>query len=115
MGYRYALNVSRLPAKPDIVLTSRRSVIFVHGCFWHNHACAHGRVSPTTNLDYWNRKRLRNASRDKENIKSLRKLGWKVLVIWECRTRDAVILRKNLERFFDPSASKNPAKKTATR
>jgi DNA mismatch endonuclease (patch repair protein) len=100
MGYRYALHAKKLPGKPDLVFVSRRKIIFVHGCFWHKHNCRHGRISPDTNTDYWNGKRERNAERDKEQIKSLRKDGWKVLVLWECWTRETESLRKRLEAFL---------------
>lgn len=100
MGYRYALHVKRLPGKPDIALISRRKVIFVHGCFWHKHTCQHGRKSPITNADYWNQKRERNSKRDRESIKTLRRDGWKVLVIWECWTKDASSLLRRLESFL---------------
>jgi DNA mismatch endonuclease, patch repair protein len=100
MGFRYALHVKELPGKPDIVFVSRRKIIFVHGCFWHKHNCRHGSKSPTTNSDYWNRKREMNARRDREHIKSLRNAGWQVLVVWECRTRNPDSLLKKLEKFL---------------
>jgi DNA mismatch endonuclease (patch repair protein) len=100
IGYRYALHAKRLPGKPDIAFISRRKVIFVHGCFWHSHRCSHGSISPVTNSEYWNRKRERNARRDREHIGSLRKLGWKVLVVWECMTLDQESLRVRLSKFL---------------
>lgn len=100
MGYRYALHVKELPGKPDLVFVSRKKIIFVHGCFWHKHKCRHGSISPATNADYWSSKRGRNVERDREHIKALRKDGWKVLVIWECWTRNTDSLRKRLEAFL---------------
>jgi DNA mismatch endonuclease (patch repair protein) len=100
MGYRYALHVRRLPGNPDIVLVSRRKVIFVHGCFWHSHNCRHGRIAPVSNSEYWNNKRKRNAQRDKRRLSALRKEGWKVLVVWECWTRDQDSLRNRLKGFL---------------
>lgn len=100
MGYRYALHAKSLPGKPDLVFVSRKKIIFVHGCFWHKHNCRHGRISPVNNSDYWSGKRKRNAERDKEHIQALRREGWKVLVIWECWTRDADSLSKRLEAFL---------------
>jgi len=100
MGYRYALHVKTLPGKPDLVLVSRRRIIFVHGCFWHMHDCPHGSVSPSTNAEYWNVKRNRNAERDGQHTDALRRAGWKVLVLWECWTRDLDSLRKRLEVFL---------------
>ena len=100
MGFRYALYDESLPGKPDIVLVCRRKIIFVHGCFWHKHNCRHGCVAPVTNAGYWDRKRDRNAERDREHIRTLRKDGWKVLVLWECWIRDSPGLRNRLERFL---------------
>jgi DNA mismatch endonuclease (patch repair protein) len=100
MGYRYELHSKKLPGKPDLVFVSPRKIIFVHGCFWHKHNCRHGRISPKTNSDYWNRKRDRNKERDKKQIKTLQKEGWKVLVLWECWTRDKNALRNKLEAFL---------------
>ncbi|MGA7886900.1 MAG: very short patch repair endonuclease [Acidobacteriaceae bacterium] len=101
MGYRYGLHVKRLLGKPDIVLVSRRKIIFVHGCFWHKHRCSHGRVSPTTNSGYWDEKRRRNAERDRRNIRSLRGQGWDVLVIWECWTSGERKLQHRLKAFLE--------------
>lgn len=100
MGYRYALHVKRLPGKPDIVLVSRRKAVFIHGCFWHSHSCSHGSKSPATNQDYWSQKRLRNAARDREHLRSLRKEGWSVLVIWECETKRLEKVKGRLIRFL---------------
>jgi DNA mismatch endonuclease (patch repair protein) len=105
MGFRYALHAKKLPGKPDLVFASRRKIIFVHGCFWHKHNCRHGSISPVTNADYWNSKRERNAERDKKNIKTLHRDGWKVLVIWECSTRDATSLSKRVESFLRETTS----------
>ena len=100
MGYRYVLHARNLPGKPDLVFVSRRKVIFVHGCFWHNHDCRHGSIAPATNAGYWAQKRQRNMGRDKEHVDALRKDGWAVLVLWECDTTDPVTLRKRLESFL---------------
>lgn len=101
LGYRYTLHSPKLPGKPDLVFASRRKIIFVHGCFWHGHSCQHGSTSPATNSDYWTAKRKRNAQRDRENLGVLRKDGWKVLVIWECKTRSPICLRRMLNKFLD--------------
>lgn len=100
LGYRYALHVDRLPGKPDLVFTSRGKIIFVHGCFWHNHNCARGSRMPATNASYWQSKRERNAHRDAVNIRQLRKEGWSVMTIWECRTRDRTALAARIKRFL---------------
>ena len=90
MGYRFRLHRRDLPGTPDIVLPRHNTVVFVHGCFWHLHSCKAGRVSPSTNADFWRSKRLGNFRRDARNRRQLRKLGWKVAVVWECH---------NVERY----------------
>lgn len=103
-------------SEPDLAFVSRRKIIFVHGCFWHKHNCRHGSVSPATNSDYWNRKRERNAKRDCQNIIALRRDGWKVLVLWECWTRDTGSLRKRIARFLrGADSSGNPSNCPASR
>ena len=86
MGYRYRLHRKYLPGKPDLVFPGRRKVIFVHGCFWHQHADLACKISrrPRSNQDYWLPKLERNATRDAEHQARLTELGWDVLVIWEC-------------------------------
>lgn len=88
LGYRYRLHQRGLPGTPDLVLASHRKVIFVHGCFWHQHRCRQGRVTPATNAEFWKTKRDANVSRDRRNRLRLRQLGWDILVVWECWTRD---------------------------
>lgn len=101
LGYRYRLHRKDLPGKPDLVFGARRKVIFVHGCFWHQHKkCRDGRV-PQSNLGYWNRKLVRNVERDTEHLVKLKRLGWKVLVVWECDTKDLPRLGSRLKRFLD--------------
>jgi len=100
LGYRYRLCVQSLPGKPDLVLPKYRTVIFVHGCFWHRHkGCCHATM-PETNLDYWLPKFARTVDRDKENEKSLRLLGWRVLTLWECDIRAFDKVKKNLEAIL---------------
>jgi len=85
-GLRYRKNVSKLPGKPDIVLSKYKTVVFVNGCFWHKHDC--GRfVMPSSNVEYWTRKIEGNVQRDRTNKTLLENLGWKVLVIWECQLK----------------------------
>jgi DNA mismatch endonuclease, patch repair protein len=87
MGYRYSLHRRDLPGKPDLVFTSRRKIIFVHGCFFHMHDCPYGRVVPKTNAEFWQTKRLSNVERDKRNLAALEDAGWQVLTVWECMTK----------------------------
>jgi DNA mismatch endonuclease (patch repair protein) len=85
LGYRYRLHAKDLPGKPDLVFRSRKKVIFVHGCFWHQHkGCREGRV-PTSRESYWVPKLVRNVERDREHIRALKLLGWRTLVLWECQ------------------------------
>ncbi|MFQ3632782.1 very short patch repair endonuclease [Roseiflexus sp.] len=100
MGYRFRLHVKDLPGKPDIVLPRRKKVIFVHGCFWHQHeGCPHA-ARPTSNTEYWNKKLDRNIIRDREHLQKLEYLGWNVLIVWECETRDREQLTEKLRRFL---------------
>src|SRR6185437_13916542 len=100
LGCRYRLYYPLLPGKPDIVLPRFRAVIFVHGCFWHRHNCRHGRVVQVTRADFWEQKRSATTARDKVKARALRKMGWKVFVIWECKTRDKDTLNKALQRII---------------
>jgi DNA mismatch endonuclease (patch repair protein) len=86
-GFRYRLNNPRLPGHPDIVLRKYRTCIFVNGCFWHGHeGCKYYRL-PKTNIDYWTNKIKRNKERDQEEQKQLAKMGWHVIVVWECELK----------------------------
>jgi DNA mismatch endonuclease (patch repair protein) len=100
LGYRFRLHRSNLPGKPDLVFPSRRKVIFVHGCFWHSHECKIAHV-PKSNQGYWGPKLQRNKIRDAKNVEALRAEGWKVLVIWECKTRDERGLSKQVRTFLE--------------
>lgn len=99
LGYRFRLHRSDLPGKPDLVFPARRKAIFVHGCFWHSHACKTGLV-PNTNRDFWLPKLRRNKSRDKKNIEALTKLGWDSLVIWQCELKNSAAVCKRISRFL---------------
>jgi DNA mismatch endonuclease (patch repair protein) len=101
MGYRFRLHQRKLPGSPDIVLSRHRKVIFVHGCFWHKHYCRYGRVRPATNKGFWEKKRQGNVDRDRRNVKALRRMGWNVLVAWECWTRDIPKLERRLRDFLE--------------
>src|ERR1041384_5019799 len=88
LGYRFRLHRRDLPGKPDLVFPSRRAVIFVHGCFWHQHArCIDGR-KPQSNVRNWGPKLDRNVQRDAEHIAALAANGWRAFVIWECEAAD---------------------------
>lgn len=86
-GYRYRKNVRKLPGCPDIVLPKYKTVIFVHGCFWHMHDCGRFRW-PASNKEYWVPKITRNVERDKLNQEELKALGWNVIIVWECEIKN---------------------------
>lgn len=86
-GFRYRKNDRRYPGTPDIVLPKYRTVIFVHGCFWHMHEGQPCFKMPKSNTDYWKPKLERNRDRDVKNEEALRRMGWNVIVVWECRLR----------------------------
>jgi len=87
LGFRFRLHDRRIPGKPDLVLKRHGTVVFVHGCFWHRHSgCRHATV-PATNPEFWSEKFHRNVLRDQRNQAELRRLGWRVVVIWECAVR----------------------------
>lgn len=89
-GYRFRLHRRDLPGAPDIVMPGRNVAIFVHGCFWHMHqGCRYAKL-PATRTDFWEAKLLANVTRDRRAVDELRALGWRVLCVWECATRDAV-------------------------
>ena len=101
-GYRYRLNVKKLPGSPDIVFLSRRKAIFVHGCFWHGHDCRAGR-RPKSRPEYWVPKIARNQVRDAAVIAALTKLGWEALIVWQCDIAGHELLNEKLVNFLGPS------------
>ena len=102
MGYRYRLHQQNLPGKPDLVFSSRRKAIFVHGCFWHQHTVPGCKIArtPRSNTDYWLPKLSRNVERDVEHQANLRELGWEVLTIWECETKEDDHLMQKINNFL---------------
>ncbi len=88
-GFRFRKNDKRLPGKPDVVLPKYRTVIFVHGCFWHRHPSCKNATTPKSNTDFWLRKFEKNVDNDKKNYDSLKQMGWNVVVVWECELTKA--------------------------
>ena len=86
-GLRFRKNDRRYPGTPDIVLPKYRTIVFVHGCFWHLHPGCKYAALPSSNVDYWGNKLLGNCDRDKRNQKKLTEMGWKVIVVWECQLK----------------------------
>lgn len=90
LGLRYRLHSAQLPGCPDLVFQKYKTVVFVHGCFWHWHGCKRSRI-PETNTDYWRKKIARNQARDREHVKALGALGWRVLIVWECTLKAHIL------------------------
>ena len=101
LGYRYRLHRPDLPGKPDLAFPSRRKVVFVNGCFWHNHAgCPRVRI-PATNREYWVAKLERNRTRDERNLALLAERGWAAMTVWECELRDMPAAAERLTEFLE--------------
>ena len=100
MGVRYRLNGGDIAGKPDIVFRGKRRLIFVHGCFWHQHLKCRRAKRPQTRVAFWSKKLDRNISRDRQTARYLRAEGWKLLVIWECELSDMKALRRKLRTFL---------------
>ena len=100
MGYRFRLHRKDLPGKPDIVLPRYKSVIFVHGCFWHRHKGCKNAASPKTKKTFWREKFRANVERDRKVQKELNSMGWSILIIWECETSDIGSVTKIIGNFF---------------
>jgi DNA mismatch endonuclease (patch repair protein) len=96
---RYRLHSVKLPGKPDIVIGKNKIVIFINGCFWHQHKNCKRSSSPKSNTDYWLSKLKRNVEKQKQDISELKKLGWKVIIIWECETINQESLNKTLSKL----------------
>jgi DNA mismatch endonuclease (patch repair protein) len=100
LGARFRLHARKLPGRPDLVFPDQKKVIFVNGCFWHQHPGCKLRSTPQCNLQYWLPKFARTRARDRENRSALKKLGWKQLVLWECQTRDGSRLLNKVAAFL---------------
>lgn len=87
IGYRYSLHVKGLPGTPDLVFPGRGKIIFVSGCFWHGHNCKFGKSRPKSNVEFWTAKIEANMRRDRRVVGMLRRRGWRVMTVWECRIK----------------------------
>ena len=120
-GFRYRINDRRLPGTPDIVLPKFRTVIFVHGCFWHGHKGCKYATTPKTNTDFWTAKVTRNRERDQEVWRQLEAKGWYVVIVWECQLKKGVVdatlesvadaIRKNGRAYRDLQAARKEARR----
>ncbi len=100
-GFRYRKNDKRYPGKPDIVLPKYRTIIFVHGCFWHGHENCKAATLPKTNTDFWKKKISENIARDQKNIETLREEGWNVITIWQCEIKNRNKRKERLELLLE--------------
>jgi len=102
LGCRFRLRRYALPGTPDVVLPSKTTAVFVHGCFWHRHQGCYMTYTPKSRVAFWKAKFATNVRRDRLAVKGLQKMGWRVVVVWECQTRDrgelSRVLRKQLAR-----------------
>lgn len=100
-GFRFRVNVKRLPGKPDIVLKKYNLIIFVHGCFWHHHEGCNNANFPKTNSEFWRNKILKTVDGDAVKIARLREIGWDVMVLWECEIeRNVENVVKGIQKFL---------------
>jgi DNA mismatch endonuclease (patch repair protein) len=99
-GFRYRLYVKTLPGKPDLVLKKYKTVVFIHGWFWHKHENCRKGNKPKSNKEYWDAKLDRNVERDAENVRKLEEAGWNVLIIWECELKDLDCVLKKFLAFI---------------
>src|ERR1700752_751783 len=100
LGFRYRLHSAKLPGRPDLVFRARKKVLFVHGCFWHQHKNCRQYQMPKSHLDYWLPKLEGNAARDARNQKALREKGWDYLILWECELKNTDRLVTRITRFL---------------
>jgi len=100
LGLRFRLHRKDLPGKPDLIFAKYKTVLFVHGCYWHSHDCRYGSVVPKTNAEFWRSKRLATIDRDERNVRELEYRGWRVLTYWECETKDADALHDRIRGDF---------------
>lgn len=105
LGYRFRLHRRDLPGTPDLVFPKLKTVIFVHGCFWHRHEGCRNCSTPSTRPEFWRAKLAANVARDAASTAQLLRLGWTVEVVWECETRDTTVLAERLERTLSAGSA----------
>lgn len=96
-GFRFRKNYKKLPGCPDIVLPKYKTIIFIHGCFWHGHTCKAGTL-PKSNVEFWHNKRFNNKKRDRKTNKLLREQGWRIIIIWQCHISNKINQQKILKK-----------------
>jgi DNA mismatch endonuclease (patch repair protein) len=100
LGFRFRVHRRDLPGSPDLVFPRLRKVVFVHGCYWHRHAGCRYAYSPKSNIPFWHAKFDANVARDRLAVVELKKLGWEVLIVWECETKDEDKLVRGLATYL---------------
>jgi DNA mismatch endonuclease (patch repair protein) len=105
-GFRYRKNDKKLAGKPDIVLPKYKTVILIHGCFWHSHTDCPKSALPTTNQEFWEKKIQGNVERDKTNQEKLLNFGWNVIVIWQCHIKNQTLFEKTMKKVESKMAGK---------
>jgi DNA mismatch endonuclease (patch repair protein) len=115
LGFRFRLHQGDLPGTPDLVFPRLKMVVLVHGCFWHRHHGCYRATTPKTRRQFWLSKFRTNLTRDRRTIAALRRLGWKVLVVWECETFEIEALRKRLSKFLCSASSARNRVRSARR
>lgn len=100
LGYRYATHSAKLPGKPDLVFPVLGKIVFVHGCFWHGHTCRWGRL-PKSRPEYWKPKIAANRIRDVRATRKVRRMGWSVMIVWQCQLRDLDQAVRRVARFLE--------------
>jgi len=100
MGYRFRIHKKELPGNPDIVLPKYKAVLFVNGCFWHRHKGCKFAYKPKTRVEFWEKKFDDTVSRDLNNIKKLKAMGWNIEVFWECELKDIDSVKNRLEKIL---------------
>lgn len=101
LGFRYRLHAKDLPGSPDIVFRKYKTVVFVHGCFWHRHPKCKKKRVPKSNIKFWIDKFEENVARDRKILLQYKELGWNVVIVWECETEKADLLERALSRVSD--------------
>ena len=100
LGYRYRLHRHDLPGTPDLTFPSRHAVIFINGCFWHRHKCPNGQRLPKSRKKWWREKLESNRKRDHAQQCKLRRMGWRVMVVWACQLKKPDIVERRIKRFL---------------
>ena len=114
LGFRFRLHRADLPGTPDLVLAGHRTVVFVHGCFWHRHRRCRYAYQPKSNRTFWSDKFSGNVQRDRKNQRRLRELGWRVLVVWECQATSRPALAERLRSALAAKRARRPSGRSAS-